>query len=290
MTTSSPTDGIGPAAPTARPSRPSRQPVSENPLNASSTFAEVGILVRFIVSTLVGLRHALKFPSEIVRQAAITIRSTFAVMFVLFVVLAFLIGQVGHFLFLQLGAGSYSPVFGSLATFTGINPPFFGFLVAAKVGCGYVAELGSMRINEEVDAMEVMGVSTRDYLVGTRVWSFLIAGPLLYLMGTAISPVVVYWTNVVFLKSVSAGGFTDVFWSFVTPTDLFTSALIWGLVPSLIAVIIACCYGYHASGGPVGVGEATARSMAMNVVVVAIGAAIFFQFFFGTDIVLPIGN
>lgn len=248
------------------------------------------MLFRFIASTLVGMRHALRFPTEIVRQAAITIRSTFAVMFILFVVLAFLIGQVGHFLFIQLGASSYAPVFGALATVTGINPPFFGFLVAAKIGCGYVAELGSMRINEEVDAMEVMGVSTRDYLVGTRVWSFLISGPLLFLMGAAISPVVVYWTNVIFLKSVSAGGFTDVFWSFVTPGDVFVSALVWAMVPSALAVIVACCYGYYARGGPVGVGEATARSMAMNVVIVAVGAGIFFQIFFGTNIVLPIGN
>lgn len=268
--------------------RPRR--ATDDPRNATGTLSEVGILMRFIGRTVLELPRALRYPGEIFRQAAITIMSSVFVMVTLFTVLGFLIGQVGHFLLTQIGAGSYVAVFGALASVTGINPPFFGFLVAAKIGCGYVAELGSMRINDEIDAMDVMGMDTRSYLIGTRVWSFLIAGPLLFMMGAAISPLVVYWTDVELLQTVSAGGFNDVFWSFLTPGDIFVSALIWAMVPSTIAIIIACCYGFHAYGGPVGVGERTARSMTMNVVVVAISAAIFFQIFFGTNIVLPIGN
>ncbi|GAA5127847.1 ABC transporter permease [Haloechinothrix salitolerans] len=270
---------------------PARQHGASKTTEQTSYLEEIVLLCRWTVSTIVDLPRALRFPSEIIRQCAIMIRSSSIVIWLLLLTGGVMVAEVSHYLLTQIGAQAYIGFVTAAATLKGTSCVFLGFIVAAKIGCGIVAELGAMRINDEIDAMEVMGVPSQAYLVGTRVWASIIAMPFLFITGFSWAAVGSYVTNVVVLGTVSAGGYNAVFWSFITPGDILFRSMTWAMVTALLAIIISCYYGYTAKGGPVGVGENTARSMGFNVVMVnLLGAGCMFQLFYGTNVVLPIGN
>lgn len=137
-----------------------------------------------------------------------------------------------------------------------------------------------MRISEEIDALEVMGLDSRAYLVTTRILAIIIVTPFMFVTGTGLMYILGYFLNVHVFDSVSAGGYLSVFWSFTTQQDLILS-LLQGSIMGLLIVLVACYYGYNASGGPVGVGKATAKSMVINLVIVSVLGAVFQQLFFG---------
>jgi phospholipid/cholesterol/gamma-HCH transport system permease protein len=165
----------------------------------------------------------------------------------------------------------------------------WGWILSAKVGCGLVAELGSMRISEEIDALEVMGIPPKPYLVGTRILAAWLAMPFLYLVGLALSHVGSYLVIIYMLKTVSEGGFFQVFWAFQSPADLLFSML-WMLILGTLIVLVSCYFGYTARGGPVGVGQNTARSMVVNMVLVSVIGMFCQQLFWGGFPNAPIGN
>ncbi|SNR65911.1 phospholipid/cholesterol/gamma-HCH transport system permease protein [Haloechinothrix alba] len=252
---------------------------------------EIALVTSWTARTIVELPKALRFPTEIIRQCAIMILSSSVVVWMLVFTGGVMVAEVSHYFLETIGAQAYIGFVTAAATLKGTSCVFFGYIIAAKVGCGIVAELGAMRINEEIDAMEVMGVPSRTFLVGTRVWASVIAFPFLFVTGFSWAFVGSYVTNVIILKTVSVGGYNSVFWAFTTPGDMFIRSMLWAMITALLAIIIACYYGYTASGGPVGVGENTARSMAFNFVMVnLLGAGAMFQLFYGTNVVIPIGN
>lgn len=254
-------------------------------------FAEFLDLMSWTRLTIVELPQALRYPTEVLRQAAIMVLSSTLVLWAMLFAGGFYIGEIGHYVLAQVGAQAYAGLFASGATIKAVDAVFFGFMASAKIGCGFVAELGAMRINQEIDALRVMGVPTRPYLVGTRVWAGIITIPFMFLSGCFVAFLACYIVDVMILGTASPGGFLYVFWTFTAPSDIFFSSMIWCWVPSVLAIIFACYFGYNATGGPVGVGYNTARSMAFNLTMVnVLGAGVFFQLFYGTNVVLPIGN
>lgn len=270
---------------------PGQEPVGERARFFDPVTDELGAILRFIGLTVKELPRSLRYSDEILRQAASLIISSGFVIWSLLIVDGVLVGEIGHYLLQQIGAQSYAGLFAAAGTIKGSAPIFFGFIVAAKIGCGFAAELGAMRINEEIDALEVMGISPQAYLVGTRVLAYLIVAPVLWLIGVAFIYYSIYITNVVVLGSVSAGGFTSVFWAFTTVTDFALLSMVWAILPTILVIIVGCYFGMTASGGPAGVGENTAISMSVNVpIITVIGAGIMFQAFYGTGVVVPIAN
>src|SRR5256714_14409872 len=138
-------------------------------------------------------------------------------------------------------------------------------MMAAKVGTGLVAEIGAMRITDEIDALEVMGISSMTFLCATRLLAAALVLPLLYLGGVGAGFFASYLAVVQQIGEVSSGGYFLIFWMFQNPPDLLYS-LVKGMVMALMIVLVGCYYGYTASGGPVGVGTATAKSMVFNTV------------------------
>lgn len=251
---------------------------------------ELGEIGRWTVRTTIELPAALRFPEEILRQTAILLLSNAIPIWTMLLVFGVFIGELGFYTLTQIGAQAYMGLFAAAGTLKATNPVFFGFVVAAKTGTGFVAELGAMRINDEIDALEVLGVPPRAYLVGTRVWASLIALPMLYLVGMGISFTFAWYGSTQIYSAVSSGGFLRVFWSFITPFDLAGGSMGWAMSTAFLAVIVGCYYGFHASGGAVGVGENAAKSMSLNVVIVALASGLVFQAVYGTGVVLPIGN
>ena len=115
-------------------------------------------------------------------------------------------------------------------------PYAFGYMLAAKVGTGIVAELGAMRISDEIDALEVMGVPPVTFLCATRLLAAWITFPFMYLVGIGIMYLASYLAVVKQIGDVSSGGYFLIFWMFQNPPDLIFS-LIKGMVMATAIVL-----------------------------------------------------
>jgi phospholipid/cholesterol/gamma-HCH transport system permease protein len=113
--------------------------------------------------------------------------------------------------------------------------------------------------------------------------------PFIYLASVGVGYLASYIAVVEQVGEVSSGGYFLIFWMFQNPPDLIFSA-IKGMVMATVIVLVGCYYGYTASGGPVGVGTATAKSMAFNIVAVHIIGMVGTLVFWGANPRLPIGG
>jgi phospholipid/cholesterol/gamma-HCH transport system permease protein len=137
--------------------------------------------------------------------------------------------------------------------------------LAATIGAGATAQLGAMRINEEIDALEVMGIRAIAYLTSTRlVAGVIVVVPLfcvaviMAVIGTRLSITATYGQ--------STGVYDHYFYTFLNPIDLFWSFL-QAMFMSVVIMLIHTYYGFNASGGPVGVGEAVGRATRTSLIV-----------------------
>ena len=141
-----------------------------------------------------------------------------------------------------------------------------GIALAATVGCGFTAQLGAMRISEEVDALEVMAIPSLPFLVTTRIIGGLIAIIPLYVVGLLSSYYATRLTVTQFFGQ-SEGTFDHYFNQFLPPGDVLWS---FGkvLVFAVTVILIHCYHGYNASGGPAGVGVAVGRAVRTSIVAI----------------------
>ncbi|MFN2526048.1 MAG: ABC transporter permease [Actinomycetota bacterium] len=184
--------------------------------------------------------------------------------------MAFFTGtQVGleGFKGLQLiGAEAFTGFVSAFANTREITPLIAGVTLAAQVGAGFTAELGAMRVNEEIDALEVMAVRPIPYLVSTRIIAALIAITPLYLISLFASYLATQLI-VVELLGLSGGTYSHYFSLFLPPIDVVYS-LIKAMVFAIAVALIHCYYGYNAKGGPAGVGIAVGKAIRTSIVAV----------------------
>jgi len=167
-----------------------------------------------------------------------------------------------------IGAQAFSGFVSAFGNTREITPIIAGVTLAAQVGASFTAELGAMRINEEIDALEVMAMPTRRYLVSSRVVAALVAITPLYLISLFASYLATE-VAVVRLQGLSGGTFAHYFSLFLPPIDVFYSLLKAWIFATAIA-LIHCYYGYNARGGPVGVGVAVGKAIRTSIVVVLV--------------------
>ncbi|HZU19529.1 MAG TPA: ABC transporter permease [Candidatus Dormibacteraeota bacterium] len=185
------------------------------------------------------------------------------------------------------GAESLAGVFNALCDTREITPLFFGFAIGAKVGCGIVAELGTMRINEEIDALEVTGVPPLGYLVSTRLAASLLVLPLMYVLALGTSYLASWIVQHFQIGLVSDGVYFSYFWRFSNLEDLGFSIL-KAVVFAATIICVAVHQGYHVRGGPVGIGRAVARTMSISLVMTVLLNAVMTEIFWGHNPNLPI--
>jgi len=138
-------------------------------------------------------------------------------------------------------------------------PVIAGVGLAATIGAGATAQLGAMRISEEIDALEVMGVRSVPYLASTRIVAGMIA--IIPIYGVAVvASFIASRTITVVVWGQSGGVYDHYFTSFLVPTDLLWSFL-QAILMGLVVMLIHTYFGYNASGGPAGVGEAVGRAV-----------------------------
>jgi phospholipid/cholesterol/gamma-HCH transport system permease protein len=185
------------------------------------------------------------------------------------------VGLQGYGALDQLGVASYSGFITAFFNTREIAPIVAGLALSATVGCGFTAQLGAMRISEEIDALEVMAVPSLPFLVTSRIIAGFIAVIPLYIIGL-LSSYLASYAIVVFYYGDSAGTYSHYFHLFLPPEDV-----IWSffkvLVFAIVIILAHCYFGYTASGGPAGVGVAVGR--AVRLAIVALNVVDFFLSF-----------
>jgi phospholipid/cholesterol/gamma-HCH transport system permease protein len=251
----------------------------------------LGEIFGFCVRTavLVWNGRVFQFTGEALRQAGILILGSTLVIWGLVFIIGLQCGIEGAYLLRAQGAPAYAGVFSAWCDLRELVPYAFGYMMAAKVGTGIVAELGAMRISDEIDALEVMGVPPITFLGATRLLAAWIALPFMYLGAVGVAYIASWIAVVEQIGDVSSGGYFLVFWMFQNPPDLLFS-LIKGMAMATVIVLVGCYYGYTARGGPVGVGTATAKSMFLNIILVHIVGMLGTLLFWGANPRAPIGG
>ncbi|MFY9265099.1 MAG: ABC transporter permease [Solirubrobacterales bacterium] len=250
-----------------------------------------GRVVKFgaeVVGDIYGGRVATFF-GEALRQAGVLIIGSSIVIWTLMYVIGLECGIQGAYALRAFGAPAYAGVFTAWCDLREVAPMAFGWMMAAKVGTGIVAELGSMRINDEIDALEVMGIDSVLFLAATRLLAAWIVLPFMYIIGIGGAFFASYVAVVHQIGDVSSGSYSLIFWLFQNPPDLLFS-LVKAMLMATGIVIVGCYYGYNVTGGPVGVGVATAKSMVANIVIVHLVGMMGTVFFWGANPRAPIGG
>jgi phospholipid/cholesterol/gamma-HCH transport system permease protein len=241
------------------------------------------------VAGLVLTGRVFRFFGEALRQAGLLILGSTLVIWGLCFIVGLTCGIEGAYFTRAQGAPAYAGVFSAWCDLREVVPYAFGYMMAAKVGTGIVAELGSMRISDEIDALEVMGIDSVLFLCATRLLAAWIVLPFMYIAAVGAAFAASYIAVVQQIAEVSSGGFFLIFWMFQNPPDMLYS-LIKGMVMATAIVLVGCYYGYHAGGGPVGVGTATAKSMVANIMLVHLIGMLGTQVFWGANPRAPIGG
>jgi phospholipid/cholesterol/gamma-HCH transport system permease protein len=253
-----------------------------------ATFGEISKFCGRVLGLVLGGR-VFQYFGEALRQAGILITGSAVVIWGLVFITGLSCGIEGAYFNRAVGAPAYAGVFAAWCDLREIVPYAFGYMMAAKVGTGLVAELGAMRINEEIDAMEVMGIPSIIFLCATRLLAAWMVLPFIYVSAVGAGFLASYLAVVKQIGEVSAGGYFLIFWMFQNPPDLLFS-VIKGMSMATAIVLVGCYYGYTAGGGPVGVGTATAKSMVLNIVLVHLIAMMGTQIFWGANPRAPIGG
>jgi phospholipid/cholesterol/gamma-HCH transport system permease protein len=176
------------------------------------------------------------------------------------------VGLQGFAALNQLGTSALSGFVSAYFNTREIAPLVAAIGLAATVGCGFTAQLGAMRISEEVDALEVMAIPSLPFLVTTRIIAGLVAVIPLYVVGLLSSYFATRLTVTTFYGQ-STGTYDHYFHLFLPPGDVLWS---FGkvLVFSVLVILVHCYHGYHATGGPAGVGVAVGRAVRTSIVVI----------------------
>jgi phospholipid/cholesterol/gamma-HCH transport system permease protein len=233
--------------------------------------------LHFYARIVRAMPRALRYPREIlVLMSDITLGSGALIvgggMFFVVVSIAFFtgteVGLEGFNGLQQIGAEAFTGVITSLANTREITPLVAGIALAAQVGAGFTAQLGAMRISDEIDALEVMGVNSIVYLVATRVWAALITMVPLYLAALFASYLA---SELVVTKffGLSSGTYQHYFQLYLPPIDIFYSFM-KAMIFAVLVTFVHCYYGYTAGGGPAGVGVAAGRAIRLSIILVVV--------------------
>jgi phospholipid/cholesterol/gamma-HCH transport system permease protein len=254
-------------------------------------FSAAGDIGKFMASTFgeIFSGRVFTFFGEALRQAGILVFGSTLVIWTLMFISGLQCGIEGAYFNRSIGAPAYAGVFAAWCDLREVMPYAFGYMLSAKVGTGIVAEIGAMRITDEIDALEVMGISSMTYLCATKLLGALMVLPFMYLAGIGVGFFGSWIAVVKQIGEVSSGGYSLIFWMFQNPPDVLYS-VIKAFVMAIAIVVVGCYYGYTAGGGPVGVGTATAKSMVMNLVLVHVIGMIGTQVFWGSNPRAPIGG
>ncbi|MFF5258386.1 ABC transporter permease [Actinomadura viridis] len=179
----------------------------------------------------------------------------------------------------RIGAEAFTGLVASYSNVREVTPIIAGVALVAQVGTGFTAEIGAMRISEEIDALEVMGINSLAYLVCTRVAAGVIALVPLYLVSLFMAFFATRFITIEYF-GLSPGIYDYYFHLYLPPIDVFYS-VIKVAVFAFIIMFVHCYRGYYAAGGPVGVGVAAGRAIRESTILMILMNLVLSYIFWG---------
>jgi phospholipid/cholesterol/gamma-HCH transport system permease protein len=250
---------------------------------------EIGDLTAFAGSTLRALPASRRYTAETLRQLGLMVRGSTVLIVLMIAFIGISATNYGYYFLKAAGAADY------VGLVAGLGGPrlgvalVFGYAFAAKVGCGFVGEIGAMRVNEELDAYESEGVTARRYIVATRVLASMLYVPIITALALVGFTLASYAQAVLVIHAVSADTFFRYTWANQAIADQFFSFAVMEVMAICISVV-SCYYGTHVRGGPAAVGAAVARSLVINLVMIHVILGLGDSIVYGTTLGLPIGG
>ena len=238
---------------------------------------QVGVQTKFFGQTLRSIGDVfLNYRVELIRLIAqmglgtgalAIIGGTVAIVGFLTMSTGALVAVQGYNQFSQIGVEALTGFASAFFNVRLIAPATTAIALSATIGAGATAQLGAMRINEEIDALEVIGIRSVAYLASTRVIAGVVVVIPLYCVGVLMS----FWAAKLGTTTIygqSTGVYDHYFDTFLNPIDL-----IWSFVQStamaIVIMLVHTYYGFSATGGPAGVGEAVGRAVRTSLVISA---------------------
>jgi phospholipid/cholesterol/gamma-HCH transport system permease protein len=166
-------------------------------------------------------------------------------------------------LMVRFGASSYFGGGTALAIARELGPALCGVVVAARVGSAYAAELGTMTVTEQVDAMRALAVNPVRFLVLPRLLACVVMLPILTIIADAVGMLGAFLISAHF--GVSSGEYISSIQQWLTPRDLY-GGIAKALVFGLIIALVGCRQGLRTTGGAAGVGRATTSAVVLSIV------------------------
>ena len=234
---------------------------------------KLGEQTAFYGSALASTADAVRrYPAEVLRLIAVMGMGTGALAVIggTVVIIGFLTLSTGALIAVQgyntlsnVGIEALTGFLGAFLNVRFIAPATAGVALAATIGAGATAQLGAMRINEEIDALEVMGIRAVTYLASTRIVAGVIVVIPLYTVAVLMSFLATrFGTTVIYGQS--RGVYDHYFSTFLHPSDLMWS-FVAALAMAAAVMVVHTYYGFTATGGPAGVGEAVGRAVRTSV-------------------------
>lgn len=257
-----------------RRSRASAWPLPSEVLPGSGGVRKIGEIVNFGLRAILAVGRCGTYIAEILRQSGILITGSALVIISMITLIGGECGLLTVYLLRPVGAQAFAGFVTSLCGLREMWPYMFGYIFAAKVGCGFVAEVGTMRITEELDAISVMGIDPMRFVVASRLVAVWLVVPAIYVIAIVFGTFGSYLMIVPLFDAVSLGQwFSTHFESQSLIDNLYSLTKVMSF--ATVITIVGLYYGYTAKNGPVGVGAATARSMVVNLVAIhVIGGAL----------------
>ena len=198
------------------------------------------------------------------------------------------VGLAGYQGLHEVGTEPYAGFISAYFNTREVAPLVSALALSATIGCGFTAQLGAMRIGEEIDALETMAIPPVRYLVTTRVLAATLAVIPLYGIGLLSSYAATRFVATAYYGQ-SAGTYDHYFRAFLPVHDIYLSFL-KVIIFAVIVVLIHCYYGFHASGGPAGVGVAVGRSVRLVIIVINVADFFLSLVLFGPNAPVRIGG
>ena len=250
---------------------------------------ELGDIAGFSGRALVDTPRATRYFAEVLRQTSILITGSALVLLGMMVVIGGECALFFVYLTRPLGGTDFTGFFEVPCGIREVFPYMFGYVFAAKVGCGLVAEIGSMRISDEIDALESVGMDPMRYVVGTRILAVLLFTPLVYACCILAGLMGGWLVAVLQIGELTSSRYFNGYWTSQGLADNLVSLL--KIMSMAVAIaLVGIYYGYKARGGPVGVGNAVARSMFLNMILVHVIGAFWSQVFYSRGAGFPFGG
>ncbi|WP_059022425.1 ABC transporter permease [Mycobacterium sp. M26] len=255
-----------------------RPKLSAGVQDATAAWDRIGAQTRFYVKTLAAIPEAAtRYRKELLRLIAqmglgagalAVVGGTVAIVGFLTMTTGALVAVQGYN---QLASVGFEALTGFASAFFNVRlivPGTVSVALSATIGAGATAQIGAMRINEEIDALEVIGIRSVTYLASTRVMAGVIVVIPLYCIAVMMAFLAAR-TGTVLIYGQGSGVYDHYFNTFLNPTDVIWSFM-QSVAMTIVIMLVHTYYGYTAKGGPAGVGEAVGRAVRTSMVVAAV--------------------